>query len=89
MADTAVERRCVFCRIAAKEEAAEVVYEDSDYVCFRDRRPAATHHFLLIPRTHIRSVVSRKYCCPKQCIKLISAKFKAALLPQSIKIPKD
>ena len=50
-----IERRCVFCRIAAKDESAEVVYEDSDYICFRDRSPAATHHYLLIPRTHIRS----------------------------------
>ena len=47
--------RCVFCRIAAKEETAEIVYEDSEFVCFRDRSPAATHHYLLIPRTHIRS----------------------------------
>ena len=50
--------RCVFCRIAAKDEQAEIVYEDEDYVCFRDRSPAATHHYLLIPRQHIRSVVS-------------------------------
>ena len=48
--------RCVFCRIAAKDEHAEIVYEDEDYVCFRDRSPAATHHYLLIPRLHIRSV---------------------------------
>lgn len=53
--DIMAAERCVFCRIAAKDESAKVVYEDSDYVCFRDRSPAATHHYLLIPRTHIRS----------------------------------
>ena len=54
-ADGSVSGRCVFCRVAAKEETAEIVYEDSEFVCFRDRSPAATHHYLLIPRTHIRS----------------------------------
>ena len=48
---------CVFCRIAAKDEQASILYEDADFVCFRDRSPAATHHYLLIPRLHLRSVL--------------------------------
>lgn len=52
-ADSTV-RRCVFCRIATKDEEADIVYEDESYVCFRDRSPVATHHYLLIPRQHVR-----------------------------------
>ena len=53
-AEAVSDPRCVFCRIVAKEEQAPIVYEDADYVCFRDRSPSATHHYLLVPRTHIR-----------------------------------
>ena len=30
------------------------MYEDQDYVCFHDHRPSATHHYLIVPRNHIR-----------------------------------
>ena len=45
---------CIFCKIARKESPAEVVYEDSDYVCFVDRKPCSTHHYLVVPRQHIQ-----------------------------------
>lgn len=45
---------CVFCRIASKKTPTELLYEDGDYVCFVDRKPASTHHYLVIPRHHIR-----------------------------------
>ena len=70
---TASGVRCVFCRIAAKDEQADIVYEDESYVCFRDRRPCATHHYLLIPRLHIRSEsleTSRYVSCPKPEVNL-------------------
>lgn len=44
---------CIFCKIAGKESPAEMVYEDSDYVCFVDRKPCSTHHYLVVPRQHI------------------------------------
>ena len=44
---------CIFCKICCKESTAEVVYEDSDYVCFVDRKPCSTHHYLVVPRQHI------------------------------------
>lgn len=44
---------CIFCKICCKEEQAEVVYEDLDYVCFVDRKPASKHHYLVVPRHHI------------------------------------
>lgn len=45
---------CVFCKICSKDAQAEIVYEDSDYVCIVDRRPASTHHYLVVPCQHIR-----------------------------------
>ena len=44
---------CVFCRMASKEQQADLVYEDADYVCFPDRSPKATHHYLVVPKRHI------------------------------------
>jgi histidine triad (HIT) family protein len=44
---------CVFCRIAAKEIPASIVYEDSDVVAFKDLNPRAPLHVLVIPRRHV------------------------------------
>lgn len=46
--------KCVFCQIVAKEAAAEILYEDAEFVCFRDIAPVAPHHYQLIPRNHIK-----------------------------------
>ncbi len=47
---------CLFCRIAAGELQAEIVYEDERAVAFRDIRPQAPVHVLVIPREHIASL---------------------------------
>jgi histidine triad (HIT) family protein len=47
---------CIFCRIAAKEIPAKVVYEDDRIVAFDDIRPQAPVHTLIIPREHIASL---------------------------------
>lgn len=44
---------CLFCRIAAAEIPAKVVYQDADLVAFEDINPQAPLHVLLIPRRHI------------------------------------
>lgn len=44
---------CLFCRIAAGEIPARKVYEDDELIAFKDIRPAAPVHLLLIPRQHI------------------------------------
>jgi len=44
---------CLFCRIAAGEIPAQKLYEDEDIVAFRDIKPEAPVHFLVIPRKHI------------------------------------
>lgn len=47
---------CIFCRIAAGEIPARVVYEDDRVVAFHDINPQAPTHVLLIPREHLASL---------------------------------
>jgi histidine triad (HIT) family protein len=47
---------CIFCRIAAGEVPSDIVYQDEDFLAFRDILPKAPTHVLIIPKTHITSV---------------------------------
>jgi histidine triad (HIT) family protein len=47
---------CLFCRIAAREIPAKIVYEDANLVAFEDINPQAPMHILIIPRIHIASL---------------------------------
>ena len=47
---------CLFCKIVNREVPSEFLYEDDDYVVFRDIHPAAPVHLLLVPKKHIRSI---------------------------------
>ena len=44
---------CLFCRIAAGEISAQLVYQDEQLIVIEDINPAAPQHLLLIPRKHI------------------------------------
>jgi len=43
---------CIFCRIAAGDIPADVVYSDDTVVAFRDLNPQAPVHVLIVPREH-------------------------------------
>ncbi len=43
---------CLFCKIAAKEIPAAVVYEDDALLVFKDIFPQAPVHLLIIPKAH-------------------------------------
>jgi len=47
---------CLFCKIAAGEVPSEEVYSDDDFYAFRDIRPAAPSHVLIVPRKHIATI---------------------------------
>ncbi len=47
---------CVFCKILNKELPSEIVYEDDDVLAFRDLKPAAPVHVLIIPKRHVASL---------------------------------
>ena len=49
---------CLFCRIATKEQDADIVHSSDHIVAFRDINPQAPTHILLIPKEHIVSVAS-------------------------------
>jgi histidine triad (HIT) family protein len=44
---------CVFCRIVNQEIPCETLYETEDILVFKDIRPAAPVHILVIPKRHI------------------------------------
>ncbi len=47
---------CVFCRIVSGALPAEVVREDAATVAFRDIRPQAPTHVIVVPRVHVGSL---------------------------------
>jgi len=47
---------CVFCKIAIKEIPADIILEDDKIVVFKDIRPKAPIHLLVIPKKHIGPV---------------------------------
>jgi len=49
------DETCLFCKIAAGEIPAKIVYEDALCLAFYDIAPQAPTHFLVIPKTHIPS----------------------------------
>lgn len=44
---------CLFCRIAAGEAPARIVYQDERLVAIDDIHPQAPMHVLVIPRRHV------------------------------------
>jgi histidine triad (HIT) family protein len=47
---------CLFCRIAAGEIPAKILFEDALCVAFEDIAPQAPHHSLIIPRAHFATL---------------------------------
>ena len=47
---------CLFCKIAAKQIPASIVYEDDRLVAFKDINPQAPTHVLVVPRRHIATL---------------------------------
>lgn len=46
---------CNFCRIVKGEIPASIVYKDEQVTAFRDIRPVAPTHILVVPNRHITS----------------------------------
>ena len=47
---------CIFCQIVARKTPADVVYEDEEFLAFRDIHPQAPRHVVIVPKSHIPSV---------------------------------
>lgn len=52
---------CIFCKLAAKQIPAKIIYEDDELLAFNDINPAAAVHFLIIPKRHIATLAD---CTP-------------------------
>ncbi len=48
---------CLFCKIAAGEIPAKIVFNDDRAVAFEDINPEAPIHIIIIPRKHIPTVL--------------------------------
>jgi histidine triad (HIT) family protein len=48
---------CLFCRIVAGQEPASIVVETPETIGFLDTRPVFKGHVLIVPRTHIPTLV--------------------------------
>ena len=62
---------CLFCKIAAREIPAAIIYEDDDIVAFNDINPKAQVHFLVIPKQHIPTMLDLQTEHSKLIAKLI------------------
>jgi histidine triad (HIT) family protein len=47
---------CLFCNIVARSTPAQIVHENDHVLAFRDIRPVAPTHALVIPKKHITGV---------------------------------
>jgi histidine triad (HIT) family protein len=47
---------CIFCKIAAGETPADIIYTDEEVIAFRDINPQAPVHVLIIPGEHIATL---------------------------------
>ena len=51
---------CIFCQIVAKKIPADIIYEDEKFLVFKDIKPLAPVHLLIVPKKHISSVQNLK-----------------------------
>ena len=47
---------CIFCKIAAGDIDADIIYQTDHVMGFRDVNPQAPTHVLIIPRHHIATI---------------------------------
>ena len=47
---------CLFCKINKREISADIIYDDSEVLAFRDINAQAPTHVLVIPKKHIATI---------------------------------
>ncbi len=48
---------CIFCKIATKQIPVEPIWEDSEFLAFRDLNAQAPIHALVIPKAHFTTIL--------------------------------
>lgn len=62
---------CIFCKIIKKELPADIVFETDNIIVIKDKFPKATHHYLVMPKDHIkdtREIGLLKCCFPRKML---------------------
>jgi histidine triad (HIT) family protein len=62
---------CLFCKIAAGEIAASILYRDEEIVVFRDIDPQAPAHLLAIPVMHLENLAAAAESQPQLLLALL------------------
>lgn len=57
MDQTRPVNECIFCEIVADRSQADVVYRDDHVVAFLDRSPLFKGHVLVVPATHVGTLL--------------------------------
>lgn len=47
---------CIFCKISKGEVSADKLYDDDNIIAFKDIKPSAPVHYLIVPKEHINSI---------------------------------
>ena len=47
---------CIFCKIVTKEASADILKETDNLVIFKDIKPSAPVHLLIVPKKHVVSI---------------------------------
>lgn len=47
---------CIFCQIVSGKIPSDIIHQDKEVIAFRDIKPQAPVHILIIPRRHIPSL---------------------------------
>ncbi len=47
---------CIFCKIIEKQLPSDLIHEDDKIIVFKDIRPKAKVHLLIVPKEHIKSL---------------------------------
>ncbi|KAJ0000168.1 hypothetical protein NQD34_012010 [Periophthalmus magnuspinnatus] len=67
------DKKCIFCKIVNKEMGTELLHCDEEISCFKDIRPAAPHHYLVVPNKHVgncKSLTKEHVPLVKQMVEL-------------------
>ncbi len=48
---------CIFCRITNHEIPTDFIYEDESVAVFKDIKPSAPIHCLIVPKEHVQSII--------------------------------
>lgn len=71
--DATAASECLFCKIIARQVPADIIFESATTLAFRDIKPQAPTHVLVIPKEHQPNVVALGASSPQGVVELFDA----------------